>query len=451
MKGNRVSNFKRLTIVSLISVSLTVQELKQSLNTQPQRLARIDHSSREKLGVQVGEFVEITGSLKTVAQVEYGLKSDSGKDIIRIDKFILKSAGKLVDGRVSINKTSIQNASKIILVPTEHRLNVDKEFEDFIKKRLMGQPFYSGNDLVTVLLGNPIPFKVLRTDPRDTPVRITADTVLQILPQALEKQTLSLTGEQRIRQFLRFEWLKNMQLRISSDKVIFSTEDGGASSEKEEEILSISRKLADETLKTVRVNVSFESKGRLIGTLSWADVDLFGNVTPIYPDIQLPPPIVPPSISGEITLTPMKRCFKIGTRNCPKKITFSPKAIVVAMPFRDEFEDTYKFAIRPALEEAGFEPWKANEQINTIDVMCKVCHAIQQSGYLIANITNWNANVVFELGLAYGLAKTVILVKHKKDDVPVDLKGLEYIEYSNIDELRNNLSLFLKGVQTSEN
>lgn len=432
------------------NISLIVKDLKQEFKSQPQRIARINSTCREKLGVNVGDFVEIIGNKRTVAVVQMGLKVDLEKEIVRLDSFVRKSAGTTIESKVSVRHISVEKGKQIILSPVDMRLNVDDDFENFVKTRLMGQPFCSGNDLPLVMLGHPIQFKVVRTDPRDEPVQISSSTILKVLPEPLEYKTPSNAGEQGIRQFLRFEWLKNMQVRISSDRILFSILDHSISSENEDEIISAALKIADETFKPVKIDVTFESKGRIIGTLSWAIVDMVGNITPNYPDIQMPTPIVTPTINNQTIVTPMKRCFKIGTRNCPKNITFSPKAIVVAMPFKGEFEDAYKFAIRPALEEAGFTPWKANEQISTIDVMCKVCHAIQQSGYLIANITNWNANVVFELGLAYGLARTVILVKHKKDDVPVDLKGLEYIEYSNIEELKNNLSLFLKGIQTVE-
>ena len=58
--------------------------------------------------------------------------------------------------------------------------------------------------------------------------------------------------------------------------------------------------------------------------------------------------------------------------------------------------------------------------------------------------------MVFELGLAYGLGRSVILIKHKRAEVPVDLKGLEYIEYGTIDELKRNLLLFLKGAASTK-
>jgi len=114
------------------------------------------------------------------------------------------------------------------------------------------------------------------------------------------------------------------------------------------------------------------------------------------------------------------------------------------MPFRPEFEDIYKYGIIPALKAAGLKAWKADESIKNIDVMCKICEGIQSSRYAIINISGWNPNVLFELGLAYGLGKETVLIKGHEEKVPADLRGMEYIEYRNSDELRKKLIKFFK-------
>ena len=48
------------------------------------------------------------------------------------------------------------------------------------------------------------------------------------------------------------------------------------------------------------------------------------------------------------------------------------------------------------------------------------------------------------MGLAYGLGKTVVILRNTKASVPVDLKRLEYVEYESIDQLRRNLDVFFK-------
>jgi len=134
-------------------------------------------------------------------------------------------------------------------------------------------------------------------------------------------------------------------------------------------------------------------------------------------------------------------CFKIGAV-CSKEIVVTPNQVFIGMPFRKKFSDIYTYGIVPSLEKFKLEPWKADQEPSNIDIMCKICEHLQESQYAIINITDWNPNVLFELGLAYGLGKTVVLIKDKESGVPVDLKGMEYMEYESSEDLSRRLKKF---------
>ena len=135
----------------------------------------------------------------------------------------------------------------------------------------------------------------------------------------------------------------------------------------------------------------------------------------------------------------MYRCFKTGEECVFDDIEEDDKSVFVGMPFRPEYENVYKYAIVPALDKLGLKSWKADEEPRAIDIMCKVCQGIQKSRYAITNISEWNPNVLFELGLIYGLGKTAFIIKAKEEDVPVDLRGIEYIEYDDFGQLESIL------------
>ncbi|MBC7250303.1 MAG: AAA-like domain-containing protein [Anaerolineae bacterium] len=159
----------------------------------------------------------------------------------------------------------------------------------------------------------------------------------------------------------------------------------------------------------------------------------------------LPPESAPrPAVGEEITLEEEMRCFKTGSPVCPKNPVLDPNQVFIGMPFRPEFGDSYKYGIVPALEAVGLYPWRASDAISNIDIMCKVCEGIQSSRYAVINISDWNPNVLFELGLAYGLSKITVIVKDKRSEVPTDLAGMEYIEYASSDELREKLIKFFR-------
>ena len=136
------------------------------------------------------------------------------------------------------------------------------------------------------------------------------------------------------------------------------------------------------------------------------------------------------------------QCFKIGHK-CPHEIIPNRYMFFVGMPFSDKFQDSYTYGIKMTLDNNGIEcdkqVFRADEKFSNVDIMCKVCRAIQESEYVIINISDENPNVMFELGLAYGLNKYVILLKDTSTPVVSDLKGLEYIEYAHAGDLGKKL------------
>jgi len=139
----------------------------------------------------------------------------------------------------------------------------------------------------------------------------------------------------------------------------------------------------------------------------------------------------------------MRICFKTGVRGCPLNPPEKKNKVFVAMPFSDDYKDSYEYGIKIVLEQFGIDYYKADNEISNKDIMCKICREIQSCGKVIANISGLNPNVMLELGLAYGLGKTVIVIKDKKTISISDLGSVEYIEYSHAGELQQKLPLIL--------
>ena len=144
------------------------------------------------------------------------------------------------------------------------------------------------------------------------------------------------------------------------------------------------------------------------------------------------------------------RCFKTGGMICANLDAQKPESkqrVFIGMPFRPEYENLYKHAIKPALDSLGLTPWKANEEIQNIDLMCKVCGGIQISGSAIIDISDWNPNVLFELGIIYGLGKEAFIIKHRDAKAPVDLEGMIHIPYDDYEKLKNILTKYLSKLK----
>lgn len=135
----------------------------------------------------------------------------------------------------------------------------------------------------------------------------------------------------------------------------------------------------------------------------------------------------------------MRKCFKVGVDGCPINPSYQSNRVFIAMPFANEYLDSYNYGMVPVLNGLGYEYYKADNEISNKDIMCKVCNEIQSCRMVIANISGLNPNVMLELGLAYGLGKPVIIIKDRDTKAVSDIGSIEYIEYSHAGELQQKL------------
>jgi len=143
-------------------------------------IARIDQRTMQKLGISAGDVVEIAGKRTTAAIAWPAYSEDQDRGIIRIDGFTRKNAGVAINEYVVAKPGKVKNATSVVLAPVDMRLNVDQDFTNFVKNRLMERTFVEGDTTLVMMLGHAIPFIVTKTRPHGI-VRITYDTNLQIL------------------------------------------------------------------------------------------------------------------------------------------------------------------------------------------------------------------------------------------------------------------------------
>ena len=66
-------------------------------------------------------------------------------------------------------------------------------------------------------------------------------------------------------------------------------------------------------------------------------------------------------------------------------------------------------------------------------IIDQIWHGINSARVLVAELTNRNPNVLYELGLAHALHKPVVLVCSNEADVPFDLRHVRVIYYNMLD------------------
>jgi hypothetical protein len=111
-------------------------------------------------------------------------------------------------------------------------------------------------------------------------------------------------------------------------------------------------------------------------------------------------------------------------------------ACFVMMPFANPIGGYYDSIYKPAIEKARLKADRADADLyGTGKIIDQIWKGITSARVLLAELTNRNANVLYELGLAHALHKPVILVcsKANEGDVPFDLRHVRVIYYDKDD------------------
>lgn len=143
-------------------------------------IARIDQHAMQKLGISAGDVIEIVNKRTTSAIAWPAYSEDQNRDIIRIDGFTRKNAGAAINEYVVVKPAKVKTAIGITLAPVDMRLNVDEDFTNFVRNRLMERTLVEGDTTLVMMLGHAIPFTVSKTRPHGI-VKVTAETRLTIL------------------------------------------------------------------------------------------------------------------------------------------------------------------------------------------------------------------------------------------------------------------------------
>lgn len=106
-----------------------------------------------------------------------------------------------------------------------------------------------------------------------------------------------------------------------------------------------------------------------------------------------------------------------------------PSAFVI-MPFDEELSPVYEQFIRPVLEHEGFAVERADDIESQRNILKDIINKINSSDLIVADLTDLNPNVFYELGIAHALRKKVLLLTQAVEDIPFDLKSYRHMEYS---------------------
>lgn len=130
---------------------------------------------------------------------------------------------------------------------------------------------------------------------------------------------------------------------------------------------------------------------------------------------------------------PTPKVFQLSSKPVNKRL------VSAMMPFSSNFDGVYE-ALGDAANAVGKKCQRADDIWKHDAIIQDVVSLICESSVVICDLTDRNANVFYEAGIAHSLGKDVILITQSADDVPFDLRHLRYISYLNNGEGLGQLS-----------
>ncbi len=125
-----------------------------------------------------------------------------------------------------------------------------------------------------------------------------------------------------------------------------------------------------------------------------------------------------------------------------------PTAFVI-MPFDEGFDEIYDDFLAQTLREAGLEVSRADDIRSSQNILKDIVRSINKSSLIVADLTDSNPNVFYELGLAHALNKPIIMLTQEIEDLPFDLRSYRVIPYTThfkeMDDARKALKDIVAG------
>lgn len=108
----------------------------------------------------------------------------------------------------------------------------------------------------------------------------------------------------------------------------------------------------------------------------------------------------------------------------------------VIMPFSDpegyekgHFKKIYDQIFTPAIEAAGYEPHRVDENNESTLIQGKLLDQLVNAPMVLCDLSSKNPNVLYELGIRHAFDKPVVLVQESGQAHIFDVAGISTVEY----------------------
>ena len=148
--------------------------------------------------------------------------------------------------------------------------------------------------------------------------------------------------------------------------------------------------------------------------------------------------------SNEVPLSKGAAAVSAKTKFVFQPRVFRPEAVdletdsnlvSVMMPFEAKFNPVLE-AIQEACESVELNCVRADGIWKETAIIDEIFSLICRSGVVVCDLTDRNANVLYEMGIAQTLGKPVVMITQQDSDIPFDVKHHRYLKYLNNEQGR---------------
>jgi nucleoside 2-deoxyribosyltransferase len=139
--------------------------------------------------------------------------------------------------------------------------------------------------------------------------------------------------------------------------------------------------------------------------------------------------------------------------------TLKPDHAFVIMPFTPKWSACVFQIIKRVMTESGIKCVRADEQYGH-QILEDVWKGICEASVVVADVTNKNPNVYYELGIAHVLGRRVILITQDVADIPFDTRIYRHVLYryskephknaNHMSKLAKDLNRTVRWIQANE-
>lgn len=123
--------------------------------------------------------------------------------------------------------------------------------------------------------------------------------------------------------------------------------------------------------------------------------------------------------------------------------------ILLVIPYTSEFNDISQL-VRHAVMEGNHELVRMDEMMSTGRIIDQIHDEIKKADLVIADVSDKNPNVMYELGFAQSLEKPILPIIRKGGSIPFDIASIRTLIYDR-NRLNDTLSIPLKNYLAHSN